>query len=123
MSEGEVRANANALDLAKIRGKTANKRFAALHAEFAIKVEQEQHVCSHGFNRAKLLRQRIDQGRNMIGRDDSVGMAIEGDDYRNGLMLARIRDCLPDDLLMPEMDAVEKTDGKADLSPCGFKFV
>ena len=30
------------------------------------------------------FEQRIDQGRHAGGRDDGVGMAVEGDDHRNG---------------------------------------
>jgi hypothetical protein len=38
-------------------------------------------------------------------------------------MLARVGDGLPDDLLVAEMHAVEKTNGEADLAAARFQFI
>jgi hypothetical protein len=37
-------------------------------------------------------------------------------------MLTRVSNGLPDDLLMSEMDAVEKSDRQANLAACGSEF-
>ena len=43
-------------------------------------------------------------------RDNGVGMLIESDDERDGLMAPSIANCLPDDLLVSQVDAIEKAD-------------
>ncbi len=43
-------------------------------------------------------------------------MAIESNDQRKTLVLARIGDRLPDNLLMPQMHPIEKPNRKADLA-------
>src|SRR6185503_2926502 len=45
----------------------------------------------------------IDQWRHTIGSNNSVWMLIKGNYQRPRLMLLRIADGLPDDLLMPQM--------------------
>ena len=57
--------------------------------------------------------------RHALRRDDGIGMAVEGDHERDRIVLARIGDGLPDDLLVAEMHAVEKRrwPGK----PCGCR--
>ena len=47
-------------------------------------------------------------------------MPVEGQHQREGIVLARIGDGLPDDLLVAQMHAVEETDGQADLAAAGF---
>ena len=46
-------------------------------------------------------------------------MPVERDDEREGVVLARVGDGLPDDLLVAEMHAVENADGQADLAAAG----
>ena len=50
-------------------------------------------------------------------------MPVEGQHQRNGIVLARIGDGLPDDLLVAEMHAVKKADGQADLAAAGLEFI
>ena len=57
------------------------------------------------------------------GGDDGVGMLIEGDDEREGIVFAGVGDGLPDDLLMTKVHAVEEADRKADFVAAGGQFV
>jgi hypothetical protein len=50
-------------------------------------------------------------------------MAIEGQYHRQTFMLPRITNRLPDDLLVAEVDPVEKTYRQAHLPPPGSKLV
>ena len=50
-------------------------------------------------------------------------MPIEGEHEREGIVLARVGNGLPDDLLMAQMDAVEKTDGQTDLAAGRFQLI
>ena len=43
-------------------------------------------------------------------------MPVKRDHQREGVVLARVGDGLPDDLLVAEMHAVENADGQADLA-------
>jgi hypothetical protein len=49
-------------------------------------------------------------------------MAIESDNERNTLVLARIGNRLPNNLLMSQMHAIEKPNRKADLAFLGFQI-
>src|SRR5207237_10790915 len=55
-------------------------------------------------------------------RDDGVGVTIESEDHRHGLMLASISDGLFDDLLVAEVDAVEKADRQTNAPIGGLQF-
>ena len=50
---------------------------------------------------------------------DGIGMAIKRHDHGERLVLLRIGDGLPDDLLVPKMHAVEHSDGHADVARAG----
>ncbi len=50
-------------------------------------------------------------------------MLVKSEDERNRIMLPRVGDGLPDDLLVAEMNAVEHADGQANLAPAGGKFI
>ena len=91
------------------------KFLARLPAEFFVEMNQQQRVRAQRFNRAQFLRQRINQRRHPVRRDDGVRMPVERNHQRNGVVLARVGDGLADDLLMAEMDAVKKADGQADF--------
>ena len=71
---------------------------------------------------SELLRERIDLRRQVCRGDDGVGMAVEGDDQCDAAMLVRVGDGLPDDLLVPEMHAVEDADGETDLASVRLEF-
>ena len=118
VAEREIAAHAEALNLAQVARQSADECLAGLFAERLVEMNQQQRVRAERFDGAQFLRQRINQRRHAVGRDDGVGMAIEGDDERERLVLARVGDGLPDDLLMAEMHAVEETDGQADFAAC-----
>jgi hypothetical protein len=50
-------------------------------------------------------------------------MLIEGDHERNGLVLGGVSNGLANNLLMPQMNSVEKADGQGDFAPAGEQFV
>ena len=50
-------------------------------------------------------------------------MPVEREHQRDGLVLARIGEGLPDDLLVAEMHAVEEADGQADLAAARLQFI
>jgi hypothetical protein len=49
-------------------------------------------------------------------------MLVERDDHGEGLMLPGVSERLPDDLLMPQMDTIEYSDGHADFSACWLQI-
>ena len=50
-------------------------------------------------------------------------MLVKCDHHRLRIVLPRIADGLPDDLLGPEMDAIKHADGQADLAAAVAQFV
>jgi hypothetical protein len=50
-------------------------------------------------------------------------MPVERNHQRDGVVLVRIGDGLPDDLLMAKMDAIENADGQADFAPGWLQLV
>ena len=84
---------------------------------FLSKANQQQIVRAERFNRAQFLRQRINQRRHAVGRDDRIRMPVKRQHQRDGVVLARVGDGLPDDLLVAEMHAVEKRRWPG--RPCG----
>src|SRR6266487_169679 len=145
VAEREVRANADALEhrtparsvlatadplrpgepraaVSQVADKVADELFPRLGAEGAVEVNQEQRFSSQGFKGANSLRQGINQGRHAVRGDDGVGVLVEGEDQRKGIMLPRVRERLADDLLMAEVHAVEEADGEADFAVAGLKL-
>src|SRR5689334_21167297 len=49
-------------------------------------------------------------------------MAIERERDGEGFVLARVRDCLANDLLVAQVSAVENADGQADFAAVGLQF-
>jgi len=115
-AENEVCAHTQALDPAERGGQRPDEKLAGLAAERLIEVDQEQRISARGFEGAKFLGQRVDQRRDAFRRDHGAGMAVESYDQGQGVVLASVRNRLFDDLLMAEVDAVEKTDSEADRS-------
>ena len=54
--------------------------------------------------------------------DDGIRMTVKGDNERNAILLARVNDGLPDDLLVAKMHAVENADGKTDFASVRLKL-
>src|SRR5208282_6937039 len=123
VAENKIRADTEALDLSEVARQTANEIFARLSAEFFVEMNQQQRVRAQRFNRAQFLRQRINQRRHPLRRNDGVRVPVKRNYQRNGIVLVRIGDGLADDLLMAEMDAVENADGQAALAVAGLQFV
>jgi hypothetical protein len=48
-------------------------------------------------------------------------MPVKREHQRNGVVLPRISDGLPDDLLMTEMNAVKNADGEAGFTAAGLQ--
>ena len=123
VAKNKIRADAEALDFSEVARQAADERLAGLPAECSVEMNQQQRVRAERFDRAQFLRQRINQRRHAVGRDDGVGMPVERDHQRDGVVLARVGDGLADDLLMAEVDAVKKADGQADFAAAGLQFI
>lgn len=122
MAEGEFTADADAVQVAEIEGEAADELLAGLLTERAVEADEEGVRDAERFDGAEFLRQRVEHRRHAAGRDDSVRVAVEGDDNGNALVLAGVGERLPDDLLVAEVDAVEDTDGHADFARAGAEF-
>ena len=123
MAEDKIRADANAVNFSKIARQAADEFLAGLLAEFFVELDQQNRVRAERFDRAQFLRQRINQRRHAVGRDDGIGMPVKSEDERDGVVLAGVGDGLPDDLLVAEMHAVKNADGQADFFSPGFSSV
>ena len=119
MAEGESAADADAAELAEIPGQRADELLAGLAAERFVELNDPCGLDAKRPDGAQLLRQRIDRRRHMGRRDHGIGMAVEGHDHGERLVLLRVGDGLPDDLLMPEMHAVEHPDGHTNAARAG----
>lgn len=115
-------ADANAVDVLKVSSECANKFFSGYLAEGFVEMNQERRVHAHGFDDAKFFADGINQRWRAFGRNDGIGMAIKGDDDGNGFVLLRVGNCLTNDLLMTEMDAIEDADADADFALAGLEF-
>lgn len=71
----------------------------------------------------ELLSAGIDERRHPVGRDNAVGMPIESHHHAESLVLSRVRDRLPDDLLVALMHAVEHADGQRHPAPLRAELV
>lgn len=122
VAKSEGASDTNAVDALVVTGEVADELFAGLLAERVIEMDEQSGVHAEGSNGAQLLRQGINEGWNPILGHDGVGMAVESDDDRHGLLLLRICDHLANDLLMAEMHAIKDADGDTDL-PCAARQV
>ena len=122
VTEGEICAHAKTLDPAETLREVPDKTFPGLFAERLVEMDQEQRLRTHGLDDAHFLSQRINQRRDAMGRHDGVGMPVERDDKTDRFLLPGVGDGLPDDLLVPEMNAVEEADRQADLAAPGIQF-
>ena len=122
MAEGELCADANAVDLAEIADESADEFLGGLFAEGAVEVQEQRGVHAEGFDGAEFLWQGTNQRRHAVRRDDGGGVGIEGDDDGARGVLARVHQRLPDDLLMAEMNAIERADREADAARVRREF-
>ena len=122
MAEGELCADANAVDLAEIADEAADEFLGGLFAEGAVEVQEQRGVHAEGFDGAEFLWQGTNQRRHAVRRDDGGGVGIEGDDDGARGVLARVHQCLTDDLLMAEMNAIEGADREADAARVRREF-
>src|SRR6266849_2592122 len=97
----------------QIVNQVSNKNFPWLLTQHLVEMKQEQGVSSERFNDSKFLRQRINQGWHPIRHDHCVRVPVKSYNQCGGLVLARISDGLPDDLLMTQMHPIEKTNCEA----------
>ena len=122
VAENEIGTDADTSNPTKVAGELTNERFASLFAESEVESKQQERIIAEGFNDADLLRQRVDQSRRAIRCNYGVRVLIKRQDQGKTLMLARIADGLPDNLLMPKMHAVKEADGEADFPVAGLHF-
>src|ERR1700722_2597509 len=115
MPKNKIGAHANAVDFSKIARQPANKYLARLLAELFIELDQQNIFRSRRLEDAQFLRQRINKRRRLVRRDHHVGMLVKCQDEWHAVVLVRVGDRLAKDLLVPQMDAVKKTDGQANF--------
>src|SRR5579862_6112045 len=123
VAENKIRPDTKALDLSETLRQATDKFFTTLSAEFFVKMDQQQGIHAERFDGSQLLRQRINQRRHMIRSDHGVWMPIEGKHEREGVVLARVGNSLPDDLLVSQMDAVKETNGQTHFAAGGLQFI
>ena len=70
VTKDKIRADAQALNFSQIARQPPDEFLPGLPAELFVKMNQQQRVRPERFNRAQFLRQRINQRRNVVGRDD-----------------------------------------------------
>src|SRR6185503_5812212 len=122
VAERKICADAYAVNASQIAHEITDECFAGLFAEDLVEVNQEQSFGTERFKGAELLRQRINQRRHAVRRDNGVRMLVERENERERVVLSAVGDGLADDLLMAEMHAVEEADGEADLFTAGLQL-
>lgn len=122
VAEDEVRAHADAVEVAEIAGQLADEAFAGLSAERLIEMNQQQGVRSERFDGLDFSRQGIDQRWHAVWRDDGARVAVEGEDHGEAVGLAGGGEGSPDDLLMPEVDAIKDAEGETDFAVAGLQL-
>jgi hypothetical protein len=113
VSKDKVRSHAKTLQATWFRRQRSHKDLGGLPAECLIEMNEQKAIRAQGFNRSELLRQRINERRHPIQRNNSVWVAIERDDQGGRLMMSRIGQGLADYLLMTQMHPIKKADGDA----------
>ena len=91
-------------------------------AKHFIEMQEQECIYAEPFDGAKFLPNGIDQLWDVLWGDDCIGMAVEGDHEADGLVLTRIGNRLTNDLLVAQMNSIEKTDGQADFAAGGLEF-
>ena len=119
VAERELAPDAHAAKTAEVSRQGANELFSRLPAECFVEVNQPGGIRAEGLDGAQLLRQRIDQRRDSRRGHDDVGMPVKGHRHRERLVLLGVRHRLSDDLLVPQVHAVEHADGHADSAAGG----
>lgn len=119
VSEGEVGADADAVDVAEVVDKAADEVGRGQFTEGAVEVEEQGGIHAEGFDAAEFLGEGTDERRDAVGGDDGGGVGVEGDDDGFGAVLAGVHQGLTDDLLVTKMYAVKGADGEADAAGVG----
>src|SRR5882672_2511707 len=83
----ESRSHANAMDASEIAGELADELIAGFSAEGFIEFEQENGLGMERGDGQKLLRQRINQGRDTIRGNDGIRVSVESHNHRSGFVL------------------------------------
>ena len=84
-------------------------------------MNNEGGVQAEEVNDLQLLRKRINQGRDILRRDNGVGMAVKSNHDRNGSEAPGLFAGLAEDALVPQMDAVKNTNGHANPARPGLQ--
>jgi hypothetical protein len=122
VAENKIRADADAVNLPQVARQFADENFAGLFTERRVKMNFQQRVRAQRLNGPDFLGTRKNLRRHAVRRDHGIGMTVKSDHQGGGVVLPRIGDHLPDDLLVAEMHAVENTDGQAGLAAAQFQL-
>jgi len=120
VTKNKLGANAQTLDSPKAAGQSPDERFTGLLAESLVEVNQEKRIGAKRFDSSQFLGKGIDQGRDSMRSNDDIRVAIEGEDDSGRFVLSGIADRLADDLLVAQVNAVEKADREANF--CRIQF-
>jgi hypothetical protein len=123
VAKNKIRAHADAVDLSQIARQFADEHIAGLLAECLVKVNFQKRVHAQRFDGAQLLGWRVNLRGNPFRSDDGIGMPVERHHQGQRLVLARVGDRLPDDLLVAQMHAVKHANSQADLAGAWIQLV
>jgi hypothetical protein len=109
--------------LSKIARQSANKSLPRLLAEFLIKPNQPRHVRAQLLQGPEFLARGLNQCGHPLGSDNRIRVPIKRHDHRTRILSPRIRNRLPNHLLMAQMHSVKDTNSDADPFPRPLKLV
>jgi len=116
MAEGEMCADTNGLNSAQIYVQSLNKHFGRDLAHRFIEGQNEGSLNAKSLDCGKALGEMLNEARRRVGRDHHGGVLGKRDAHGRGFKLMGIGNGLSQDLLMPEMHAIEETNGAADAA-------
>ena len=108
LTHGEAAETAESVD------QIPDKGFTGLLAQQFVKAEYQYRVSTLSLDGGDALGQRLQESWGLVRPDHGQWVRIEGGHHRRRSSRPGIHLRLSDDMLMPEVDAIEKTQGQAD---------
>jgi len=115
VAKHKIRPDTDAVNPAEVTNHFPHKLLARFFAEGAVKGDFQHGIHAERLGGPQFLRGGINSRRQFVGRDNRMGMPVKRHDQGQGIVLARVGDGLPDDLLVPEVQTVEHPDRQANL--------
>jgi len=117
MPKHEIGPYAYAADLPSFVVQSLDKIVTALPAELLIEVNEQGGIDTERLDNLKFSTKRINQSGCSVRCNDGIGMTIERHNQRHRFMLTCVIRGLMNDLLVPQMNTIKKTNRDADSSP------